>query len=57
MVISELNTHMTEEERTHRVVSKAIGDYVYTVVNNGFNEYIIIGKYSIESVDDEWEAF
>ena len=55
-VISELNTHMSEEDRLHAVVSKPIGDYVYTIINNDFDDYVIIGKRPIISgIVDEWE--
>lgn len=48
MVISELNTNMTQAQRKKKVINKAIGDYIYTVENNGFNNYRIIGRESIE---------
>ena len=47
-VISEINTHMSDEQRAMPVVSKAIGDYIYTFENYGFNEYRIIDKRLIE---------
>lgn len=43
-VMSEFNTHMSEEERNRRYVTKPIGDYYYTIINKGFNEYIIVDK-------------
>lgn len=46
-VMSELNTNLSKEQRQQPIVSKAIGDYVYIVENNGFNDYRIIGKYPI----------
>ena len=52
-VMSELNTHMSESDREKRVVIKAIGDYIYTVENKGFNEYRIIGR---EEIDPEIEV-
>lgn len=36
MVVHEINTNLTAEERKRKVVSKAIGDSVYTFDNNGF---------------------
>ena len=45
-VMSELNTHMSTEDRKEALVTKAIGDY-YVVVNYGFNNYKIIDKYRI----------
>ncbi len=52
-VTSEINTNMSEEQRQLTVVSKAIGDYIYTFENHGFNDYRIIGKVPIES--DEYD--
>ena len=46
-VMSELNTHMSTEDRKEALVTKAIGDYYYVVVNYGFNNYKIIDKYRI----------
>lgn len=43
-VMSELNTHLTDNERKQPVVMKCIGDYMYTVLNCGFDNYKIIGK-------------
>lgn len=37
MVMHELNTHLSKEERQRKVITKAIGDYVYTFENNGFD--------------------
>ncbi len=55
-VISELNSNMSDEERTHSVVSKPIGEYIYTFINKGFNDYVIIGKRPIvPGFVDEWE--
>ena len=53
-VISELNTHMTEEQRNKKIVRKAIGEYIYTVENNGFNDYRVIDKELIDSDFEEW---
>ena len=55
-VMSELATHLTAAQRKQKVVTKAIGNYIYTIENNGFGNYRIIGK---EIIDDEifdwWE--
>ena len=48
-VMSEFNTNMSNEQRKQAVVSKPIGDYIYTIENNGFDEYRIIGKVSINT--------
>ncbi len=46
-VMHELNTNLTKEEQQQRLVSRNIGNYVYTVENNGFNEYRVIRKKKI----------
>ena len=51
-VMSELNTHMSAEDRQKPVVVKSIGNYTYTIENHGFNNYRIIGKILI---DDEYK--
>ena len=55
-VMSELATHLTATQRKQKVVTKAIGKYIYTIENNGFGNYRVIGK---ETIDDEifgwWE--
>ena len=57
-VISELNTHMSDGEERHRIVTRPIGDYYYTVINQGFNDYVIIGKRRIvEEIQDEWSTY
>lgn len=43
-VMSALNTDLTQEERKERFLKKAIGNYLYVVENNGFDNYRIIGK-------------
>ena len=56
MVMSELNTHMSDEDRSRRIVTKPIGSYYYTVINNGFDDYIVIGKRAISAEADViWE--
>ena len=43
-VMSKLNTDMSDEDRKHALISKPIGDYVYTIINRGFDNYTIIRK-------------
>lgn len=43
-VVSELNTNLTEEERAKPVLQRAIGNYLYTFRNCGFNQYQFIGR-------------
>lgn len=47
-VMSELNTNLTKEQLKQPVVLKAIGNYIYTVEINGFDDYRIIGKREID---------
>ena len=55
-VMSELATHLTAAQRKQKVITKAIGNYVYTVENNGFGNYRIIGKEIIDNdIFDWWE--
>ena len=53
-VMSELATHMTAKQRNQRVVTKAIGKYFYTIENNGFGNYRVIGKEAIDNDVLEW---
>jgi predicted transcriptional regulator YdeE len=43
-VMSEIATNLTETQASKKVFTKAIGDYKYTVENNGFGNYRVIGK-------------
>ena len=55
--MSELATHLNDEQRRQPVVKKAIGRYIYTVENRGFGDYRIIKKTAIDDVlisDEEW---
>ena len=46
-VMHELNTHLSEKDKKRKLVTKLIGNYYYTFLNKGFNDYIIIGKREI----------
>lgn len=48
MVIHELNTNLSKEERKQKNLYKCIGNYLYTVKNNGFNNYQVLGKVEID---------
>ncbi len=55
-VMSELVTHLTDQQKKQKVVTKAIGRYLYTIENNGFGNYRVIGKESIaNNLMDMWE--
>ena len=43
-VLSELMTHMTRDQRSQQIVSKYIGDYLYTFVKKSEGIYDIINK-------------
>lgn len=46
-VMSELRTHITAEEKTHTIVRKAIGDFIYSFENHFDDTYRVIGKKQI----------
>lgn len=50
-VMAEINTNITEEQLNKKVVSKYIGDYVYTFECFGYNNYRIFYKEKIEGID------
>lgn len=43
-VVSELNTNMSAEDRKRGVLTKAIGNYRYTFINRGFDDYVFVRK-------------
>ena len=47
-VIHELNTNLSKDERKQKILYKCIGSYLYTVKNNGFNNYQVLGKIEID---------
>lgn len=51
----ELNNHMSDKQRKQKIVTKAIGDAIYTVENHGFDNYNIIKKVKI--TDEVNDAF
>lgn len=53
-VISALNSNLSAEDRSRRILVKAIGNYVYTVINRGFDDYTIIRKMPIEDARDAY---
>lgn len=55
-VMSEIATNLTKKQAAMQTFRKAIGNYVYTVENNGFGNYRIIGKMVIDpEIMDWWE--
>lgn len=55
-VMSEIATNITKEQSQKSVFEKAIGNYIYTVENNGFGNYRIIDKTLIDAgdLDEIW---
>ncbi|NBK99133.1 MAG: hypothetical protein EOM50_14155 [Erysipelotrichia bacterium] len=53
ILISELNTNLTSEQKQSSVKSKPIGDYVCLVENNGYNDYRVISKKPIKKIGDD----
>lgn len=55
-VMSEIATNITKEQSQKSVFEKAIGNYIYTVENNGFGNYRIIDKTFIDAgdLDEIW---
>ena len=47
-VDSELNTWLRHDEVVGTVTGKAIGDYIYTVEVNGFNDYTFLDKQPVD---------
>lgn len=54
-IMHELNNNLTKEQRKKKIIKKAIGNYVYVVINRGFNEYDIIRKESIDDIYNRQE--
>lgn len=48
LVMHELNTNLTKAQRKRKILYKYIGEYLYTIQNNGFNNYRILGKMKIK---------
>lgn len=46
-VMSEIATHITEEQRKQSAFTKNIGQYTYHIENNHDNTYRIVGKFKI----------
>ena len=50
MVFSNLNTHLTDEERKLPVVTRDIENFSYTVINFGRDNYLVVKKKKIEDL-------
>lgn len=47
-VMSEIASHLIDDDKISPVFVKRIGNYIYTIENNGFGNYRIIGKRRIK---------
>lgn len=47
-VMHNLNTHLSDEEKQKDALQKCIGDYLYIIQNNGFNNYVILGRIKLK---------
>ena len=43
-LLSELNTNLPASLRKRKVIDWTVGNYQYKIINNGFNEYVIIQR-------------
>lgn len=50
IIMTELNTNLSGEERKHASIFKAMGDYSYKIINKGFNDYVVIGKEKLRNI-------
>lgn len=48
LVMHELNTNVSGKQRKQKIIQKPIGNYLYVVRNNGFNDYVIIRKIPLD---------
>lgn len=46
----ELNNNLTEKEKKKKILKKPIGDYIYTIENNGVDNYKYINKVKIDDI-------
>ena len=47
-VMHNLNTHLSDEEKQKDALQKCIGNYLYIIQNNGFNNYVILGRIKLK---------
>ena len=50
MLHSELNTHLSKEQRKQLVIRKTIGHYTYTFENFGYDSYRFVDKRLAKSI-------
>lgn len=61
-IMHEINTWYKKDYKSKEILSKAIGDYVYTFENYEYNEYRFIGRDKIETdildmIDEELSKY
>lgn len=54
-VYSELDNNLTSFEKSNPIVSKIIGNFLYTAINRGHNDYKIIEKENVTRTYDTWD--
>ena len=47
-VMHALDSNLSDEDRKHAMLTKSIGDYTYTIINRGYNDYTIVGRKKIQ---------
>ena len=53
-IMGEISTNLTKKQAKMQTFRKAIGNHIYTVENNGFGNYRIIGKRLIDEQTADW---
>lgn len=46
----ELNNNLTSKQRNKKYIKKPVGDYIYKVKNNGFDDYNFIEGKPIDDI-------
>ena len=46
----ELNNNLTEKERKRKIIQRPVGDYIFKIKNNGFDDYEYQGRKSIDDI-------
>lgn len=46
----ELNNNLTEKERKRKIIQRPVGDYIFQIKNNGFDDYEYKGRKAIDDI-------
>lgn len=46
----ELNNNLTKNERKRKVIERPVGDYIFKMKNNGFDDYEFMERKSIDDI-------